>query len=280
MITSIPPTLACDIEKKVRADEGFLPDGQVTITVCPLCLRVMVRASSPVRAAGAPDILWTKDPPTLCVRCERVGVEFPKLVDWTSAVISAHARCLSALQVDGIVKRPLCMMRIGSVETPPPQYMHEGDAGLDLAAAVRADISCRSPEGTTCPRGFYLTDARGVPWHEGAAVQPAKLTLPPGASAVVPTGWAFQIPPGFEGQVRGRSGQSEKRALVVTGTIDATYRGEVCFHLLNQSGDRLDVRTGGRFAQLVIAPVAQAAPEIVEALAPGERGTNGFGSTG
>lgn len=114
------------------------------------------------------------------------------------------------------------------------------------------------------------------------------LTLAPGDIAVVPTGWALAIPPGYEGQVRPRSGLSTKHGVTVPnapGTIDADYRGELKVALINLGREPFTVTHGMRIAQLVIAPVALCDITEVGELpreAPGValRGTGGFGSTG
>src|ERR1700687_6374175 len=107
--------------------------------------------------------------------------------------------------------------------------------------------------------------------------------LKPLQRAAIPTGIALEIPPGFEGQVRARSGRalSEGLALVNSpGTIDADYRGEIQVIVINLGTDPLTIRRGERIAQLVFAPVVRA--EIVEAdhLGESQRGDGGFGHTG
>lgn len=111
----------------------------------------------------------------------------------------------------------------------------------------------------------------------------APLRLAAGARAAVPTGLALAIPPGWEGQVRPRSGLALRRGLTVLnapGTIDADYRGELMVLLVNLDGAEQLVEPGERIAQLVVAPVARA--ELCEAdeLEPTARGAGGFGSTG
>ena len=123
-------------------------------------------------------------------------------------------------------------------------------AGLDLAAAVPADVP---------------------------------LVLAPGARALVPTGFAIAIPPGFEGQVRPRSGLAVKHGVTVLnapGTIDADYRGEVQVPLINLGTEPFAVTRFMRIAQLVIAPVVSPAVIEVETLDETARGAAGFGSTG
>ncbi|WP_439572693.1 dUTP diphosphatase [Phreatobacter sp.] len=109
------------------------------------------------------------------------------------------------------------------------------------------------------------------------------LLLAPGARAAVPTGLKMAIPPGFEGQVRPRSGLALKHGLTVAnapGTIDADYRGEVKVLLVNLGTEPVTIRRGERIAQLVIAPVVQAQLVAVENLDTTVRGAGGFGSTG
>ena len=109
------------------------------------------------------------------------------------------------------------------------------------------------------------------------------VTLAPGERRLVPTGLALAIPPGFEGQVRPRSGLAHRDGLTVLnapGTVDADYRGEVQVLLVNLGTAPVSVRRGDRIAQLVIAPVARLAWRECEVLPASERGAGGFGSTG
>lgn len=109
------------------------------------------------------------------------------------------------------------------------------------------------------------------------------LVIPPGTHALVPTGIAIEIPPGFEGQVRPRSGLALRHAITLLnapGTIDADYRGEVQVLLVNLGREPFTVERGLRIAQLVIAPVARAEWQPVAGLATSRRGSGGFGHTG
>jgi dUTP pyrophosphatase len=129
-----------------------------------------------------------------------------------------------------------------------PRYMTAGAAGMDLCAAIDQPI-----------------------------------TLAPGQGAAIGTGLAMAIPPGFEGQVRPRSGLAAKHQVTVTnapGTIDSDFRGECRVLLVNHGREPFVVHSGDRIAQLVIAPVVQAELVEVEALDDTERGAGGFGSTG
>jgi dUTP pyrophosphatase len=133
---------------------------------------------------------------------------------------------------------------------PLPAYQTRLAAGLDLCAAL--------PDATP-------------------------LTLAPGDYALVPTGLAIALPPGFEAQVRPRSGLAVRFGVTVLnapGTIDADYRGEIGVPLINHGRAPFVVRRGERIAQMVIAPVAQARLEVVAELDTTVRGSGGFGSTG
>jgi dUTP pyrophosphatase len=133
---------------------------------------------------------------------------------------------------------------------PLPAYETEHAAGMDLRAALADD---------------------------------APFELRPGERAAVPTGLTMAIPPGFEGQVRPRSGlalRSGVTCLNTPGTIDADYRGEVKVILINLGEEDFTIRRGDRIAQLVIAPVTGAAWNEVETLDQTPRGEGGFGSTG
>ena len=101
--------------------------------------------------------------------------------------------------------------------------------------------------------------------------------------ALVPTGLAIALPPGFEGQVRPRSGLALKHGITVLnapGTIDADYRGEIGVPLINHGHETFTIRRGERIAQMVVAPVVQVSFAPVGELPPSERGSGGFGSTG
>ncbi len=135
-------------------------------------------------------------------------------------------------------------------DLPLPAYETAGAAGMDLRAAVPED---------------------------------RPLLLLPGRRALVPTGLLIEIPQGFEGQVRPRSGLALKNGITCLnspGTIDSDYRGELGVILANLSVEEFAVTRGQRIAQLVIAPVARMA--IIEHAALGDtgRGSGGFGSTG
>lgn len=133
---------------------------------------------------------------------------------------------------------------------PLPSYQSVHAAGLDVVAGV--------PEATP-------------------------VALAPGARVLIPTGFALEIPVGYEAQVRPRSGLALRHGVTLLntpGTIDADYRGELMVILINHGSETFTVRRGDRIAQLVIAPVAQVEIVAVEELAVTARGTGGFGSTG
>ena len=144
---------------------------------------------------------------------------------------------------------PLRLRRLaGDDDVPLPRRMTRHAAGLDLCAAV---------------------------------VEP--LMLRPGDIAVVPCGFAMSLPPGFEAQVRPRSGLSSRHGVTLVnapGTIDADYRGEVCVPLINLGREPFTVTRGMRIAQMVV----QALPAVqlieVDALDDTPRGVGGFGHTG
>jgi dUTP pyrophosphatase len=147
------------------------------------------------------------------------------------------------------VSAPLLkLVRVGQ-RGPPlelPSYQSGAAAGLDL----RADEAC---------------------------------VLAPGERRLVPTGLALELPAGYEGQVRPRSGLALKHGIGVVnapGTIDEDYRGEVGVILVNLGQEPFQLRRGERIAQLVVAPVTRVEVRLVEVLAETPRGTGGFGSTG
>jgi len=150
-----------------------------------------------------------------------------------------------------------------------------------LTAPVAVDVVRVRPGGEPLPLPRYMTpDAAGMDLR---ADLEAEIVLAPSERRLVPTGLAVAIPPGFEGQVRARSGLAARDGLTVLnapGTIDADYRGEVQVLLANLGREPVRVRRGDRIAQLVIAPVARATWREVQQLPASERGEGGFGSTG
>lgn len=132
-------------------------------------------------------------------------------------------------------------------------------------------------EGLDLPR--YAT-----PGAAGMDVVSAEdVTLAPGARHPVATGLALAIPQGFEIQVRPRSGLALKHGITVPntpGTIDSDYRGELKVIMINHGAEPFPIARGDRVAQLVLAPVTQAAWDEVTELDETERGAGGFGSTG
>lgn len=116
-----------------------------------------------------------------------------------------------------------------------------------------------------------------------AAAITAPLDLAPGARALVPCGFRMALPPGFEAQVRPRSGLAARHGVTVLnapGTIDADYRGEVMVILINHGAEPFAIRRGDRIAQMVVAPVVRAQWQVEEELDETARAQNGFGSTG
>jgi dUTP pyrophosphatase len=139
----------------------------------------------------------------------------------------------------------------------------------------------RLPNGDGLPLPSYATpSAAGL---DLIAALPADLVLAPGERAMVGTGIAIALPAEFEAQVRPRSGLALKVGITVLnspGTIDADYRGEIGVILINLGASPYTVRRGDRIAQLVVAPIARAAWQVTDRLPPSERAGGGFGSTG
>ena len=139
------------------------------------------------------------------------------------------------------------------------------------------------PHGQDLPLPSYETSEAAGMDLRAAVPEDAPLTLKPGARELVPTGFAMAIPPGFEAQIRPRSGLALKHGLSLVnapGTIDSDYRGEIKIILINQGDEDFEISRGMRIAQMVIAPVLQAAIEPVTSLEDTARGAGGFGSTG
>jgi len=141
----------------------------------------------------------------------------------------------------------------------------------------------RLPHGEGLPLPAYETAQAAGMDLRAAVPDDEPLTLRPGSRFPVPTGLAFALPPGFEGQVRPRSGLAFKHGVTclnTPGTVDADYRGEVKVILINLGEEDFVIRRGERIAQLVIAPVVQAVWSEAASLDDTARGAGGFGSTG
>jgi len=133
-------------------------------------------------------------------------------------------------------------------DLPIPTYATGGSSGLDLRAAILSSIQ-----------------------------------LVPGGRELIPTGIAIELPTGYEGQIRGRSGLAIKSGIGLPnspGTIDNDYRGEVKVILINWSNDPFTISRGDRIAQLVICPVQQVDLLIVDSIRETERSAGGFGHSG
>jgi dUTP diphosphatase len=142
----------------------------------------------------------------------------------------------------------LGIKRVGALSVPLPSYQTSGSAGLDLCAALAEPV-----------------------------------VLAPGQHRLFPTGICVEIPEGFEGQVRPRSGLALRHGITVLnspGTIDADYRGELGIVLINHGPSSVEIKPLERIAQLVIAPVIHVQIEVVTSLSETERAAGGYGSTG
>lgn len=150
--------------------------------------------------------------------------------------------------------------------------------GAPVAVAVTR-VRGGGPDALPLPR--YMTpDAAGLDLYADCD---APVTLPPGGRALIPTGIAIALPPGYEGQVRPRSGLALRHGVTVLnapGTIDADYRGEIQVLLVNVGQAAVTLERGERIAQLVVAPVTRITWNEVARLDDSERGAGGFGSTG
>lgn len=145
---------------------------------------------------------------------------------------------------------------------------------------MKINIKYNSKEGAIVPE--YKT--AGAAGADLCAYLPSQnVTLSPGKSALIPTGLFFEIPDGYEVQVRPRSGLAAKNGITVLntpGTIDSDYRGEVKVILINLGEEEFTINDGDRIAQMVIAPVTTADFTFAENLSETDRGSGGMGSTG
>jgi len=141
---------------------------------------------------------------------------------------------------------------VNKSNNPLPEYSTENSSGMDL----RADLSSFSVDELYCK---------------------------PMQSIIIPTGLFMAIPPGYEGQIRPRSGLAAKHSITVLntpGTIDADYRGEVKVILKNLGLDDFRIQPGDRICQMVFAPVCKASFDLTDTLDNTERGAGGFGHSG
>jgi dUTP pyrophosphatase len=151
-----------------------------------------------------------------------------------------------------------------------------------MSAAVTVDVQqLAHAEGLALP-AYQTAHAAGLDLL-AAVPGDAPLVLDAGKHALVPTGLTIALPPGYEAQVRPRSGLAAKHGVTVLnapGTIDADYRGEIGVLLINHGTAPFTIHRGERIAQMVIAPIARAELVVASALSTTERGSGGFGSTG
>jgi dUTP diphosphatase len=142
----------------------------------------------------------------------------------------------------------LGIKRVGPLHVPLPAYQTSGSAGLDLCAALSEPV-----------------------------------VLAPGQHRLFPTGICVEIPDGFEGQVRPRSGLALRHGITVLnspGTVDSDYRGELGVVLINHGPTPVEIKPLDRVAQLVIAPVVKVQLDVVATLSDTDRAAGGYGSTG
>jgi len=134
------------------------------------------------------------------------------------------------------------------VDLPIPEYQTKESAGMDLHSAIIEDLEIK-----------------------------------PSTKEIVPTGIALAIPPGYEAQIRPRSGLAAKHSITVLntpGTIDSDYRGEIKIIIINHGREKFVVKRGDRIAQVIFAPIAKAKIISVSELSETTRGDRGLGSTG
>jgi dUTP pyrophosphatase len=164
------------------------------------------------------------------------------------AAIMMIAARETAVSKARIMRQPVVKILRQDSSVPLPQYESEGAAGMDVRATVGED-----------------------------------LVIPPLGRVLVPSGLKLEIPPGYEVQVRPRSGLAFSSGVTVLnapGTIDSDYRGELKIILINLGDKPFTVKNGDRIAQLVVSPVVQAILDPTECLSETRRGVGGFGSTG
>lgn len=148
-----------------------------------------------------------------------------------------------------------------------------------LAIQIQRVNQGLAPDPVALPE-YKTPDAAGMDLH-AALREP--VVVPPGQYRLIPTGLAFALPPGYEAQVRSRSGLALKHGLAVLnspGTIDADYRGEVAVMLINHGPEPFEVERHMRIAQLVVARYSHVLWQESDSLPDSQRGSGGYGSTG
>ena len=143
----------------------------------------------------------------------------------------------------------------------------------------KIEVKCLASKGAQMP--CYKT--QGAAGADVCAFLDESITIEPGTFAMIPTGLFFEIPTGYEIQVRPRSGLAAKNGITVLntpGTIDSDYRGELKIILINLGKEAFVVNNGERIAQIIVSPVTLADFTITDSLSDTRRGEKGFGSTG
>jgi dUTP pyrophosphatase len=164
----------------------------------------------------------------------------------------------------------------GLAEIPNSSFAMSYDPCVNVNVRVR-----RLPHAEGLPLPNYATD--GAAGADLCAAVDEEMVIEPGDRAAVPTGLVLEIPEGYEGQVRPRSGLAIKAGLTIVnapGTIDSDYRGELKVLMVNLGSEPGTIGRGDRIAQLLIAPVTRASFVESEDVSASERGEGGFGSTG
>jgi dUTP pyrophosphatase len=151
-----------------------------------------------------------------------------------------------------------------------------------MSSTVKVEVQ-QLPHGEGLPLPAYQTAHAAGMDLLAAVADSAPVVLEPGKVAMVPTALSIALPPGYEAQVRPRSGLAAKHGITVLnspGTIDADYRGEIAVILINHGSAAFTIKRGERIAQMVIAKVEQAELVVATSLSETDRGSGGFGSTG
>ena len=170
---------------------------------------------------------------------------------------------VDVLQTKVFTPKPTTIKVVNKSDNPLPKYATPGAAGMDIRAFIDS-------ENFMSFNSSYNAEERSI-------------TIQPGGRAAIPTGLYFQLPDGYEMQVRPRSGLALKQGVTVCntpGTIDADYTGELGVILINLGNEPFEVKTGDRIAQLIISKVEKFPFEEVGQLDETERGAGGFGHSG
>jgi len=184
--------------------------------------------------------------------------------------------CIPSLEPPSVI--PIMSVRTHLNNEATYGYINQEARIVEIYLPVTVKVKKLTP--TAMIPEYQTSGAAGMDLHADIELP---LVLQPRQAVLISSGISIEIPPGFEAQVRSRSGLALKQNITVLnspGTIDSDYRGKIGAILFNHGDTQQTINPGDRIAQLVFCPVAKAHLEVVEELSDTDRGSGGFGSTG